>query len=74
MESKINYLRENYKSTKNYIVTWEHSYIPKEDRYMYFLYIRYTGLNSTVLFKSSVDYMYLTTLFDLFMKDFQFNQ
>lgn len=26
MESKINYLRENYKSTKNYIVTWEHSY------------------------------------------------
>lgn len=35
MESKINYLRENY---------------------------------------SSVDYMYLTTLFDLFMKDFQFNQ
>lgn len=33
MESKINYLRENYKSTKNYIVTWEHSYIPKEDRY-----------------------------------------
>lgn len=44
MESKINYLRENYKSTKNYIVTWEHSYIPKEDRYMYFLYIRYTGL------------------------------
>jgi hypothetical protein len=70
MESKINYLRENYKSTKNYIVTWEHSYIPKEDRYMYFLYIRYTGLNSTVLFKSSVDYMYLTTLFDLFMKDF----
>ena len=47
MESKINYLRENYKSTKNYIVTWEHSYIPKEDRYMYFLYIRYTGLNST---------------------------
>lgn len=27
MESKINYLRENYKSTKNYIVTWEHSYI-----------------------------------------------
>lgn len=37
---------------------------------MYFLYIRYTGLNSTVLFKSSVDYVYLTTLFDLFMKDF----
>lgn len=37
---------------------------------MYFLYIRYTGLNSTVLFKSSVDYTYLTTLFDLFMKDF----
>lgn len=47
MESKINYLRENYKSTKNYIVTWEHSYIPKEDRYMYFLYIRYTGLSRT---------------------------
>lgn len=23
MESKINYLRENYKSTKNYIVTYE---------------------------------------------------
>lgn len=58
MESKINYLRENYKSTKNYIVTWEHSYIPN------------TGLNSTVLFKSSVDYTYLTTLFDLFMKDY----
>lgn len=53
MESKINYLRENYKSTKNYIVTWEHSYIPKEE-----------------LFKSSVDYTYLTTLFDLFMKNF----
>lgn len=30
MESKINYLRENYKSTKNYIVTWEHSYILKK--------------------------------------------
>lgn len=67
MESKINYLRENYKSTKNYIVTWEHSYVPKEGKYMYFLYIRYTGLNSTVLFKSSTDYTYLTRLFDLFM-------
>lgn len=74
MESKINYLRENYKGTKNYIVTWEHSYIHKKDRYMYFLYIRLTGLNSTVLYKSSMDYTYLTMLFDLFMKDFQFNQ
>lgn len=40
MESKINYLRENYKSTKNYIVTWEHSYIPKQV-YVFLIYTLY---------------------------------
>lgn len=69
MESKINYLRENFKGTKNYIVTWEHSYLFKEDKYIYFLYIRFSGLHDTVLFKSSKNYMYLIELYNLFMLD-----
>lgn len=39
MESKINYLRENYKSTKNYIVTWEHSlYLKRIGIYISYIY------------------------------------
>lgn len=48
MESKINYLRENYKSTKNYIVTWEHSYIPKEEMKNYYQNCRNQKISSEI--------------------------
>ena len=62
-------LKDTYKSTANYLVTWETCLLFKSNTYKYFLTITLRGLNLTVLYKSSTDLNYLIDLYTLFMKE-----
>lgn len=67
-ENKLLFLRNNYKSTDKFIVTWGATYINFPKRYTYDLCIKLANNNQTVLYKSSYDYNYLIELYNLFMK------
>lgn len=67
-ESKLNYLKEKCKSTKNHTVQLSATYIKETNKYMYYMVIHQTDNLLADLYKHDTDYKYIIKLYNLFMK------